>query len=501
MTTATARDAEAELHDVMAQVATDPLAFVQMAYPWGEPNGPLAAYQGPDRWQADLLQEIGQQVRARAFDGVHAVLPIRVAVSSGRGVGKGALTAWLVNWIMSTRRNAVGTVTANTNEQLTEKTWAAIRTWTRRCLTAHWFEINSQVLYRKGYRDSWKVTPASCAPENSEAFQGQHNAASTSFMIFDEASGIDEKIFAAAEGGLTDGEPMMFLWFNPTRNTGYAWRAVFGSGRDRWTTRVVDARTCAMPNQAFLAEWLEDCGGDEDADFFRVHVRGLPPRADETQFIDRDRITAAQQNQVQVLAGEPLILGVDVSGGGAAWTVGRFRRGLDARSVPPFRLSGAQTVVDDRALLVATVAEAIRAQGPDAVFIDSAFGSPLVTRLRELGFTHVIEVNFGATAVDKHDDNQRATMWRKLKDWLPRGAIDTRAMDFKGRLATDLAAPGYHIRKNRLVIESKDSMAKRGVASPDDADALALTFALPVMRQGAQVGIHGRWLPAGGWQD
>jgi hypothetical protein len=203
------RNIEDELHELMSHCAGDPLMFVRVAYPWGVEGGPLEAYEGPDRWQADILSEIGRQVRERGCDGVNAVLPIRVAVSSGCGVGKGALTAWIVNWIMSTRRNAIGTVTANTNDQLSEKTWAAIRTWTTRCVTAHWFEINSQVLYRKGYRESWKCTPASCAAENSEAFQGQHNASSTSFIVFDEASGIDEAIFKAAEGGLTDGEPMM----------------------------------------------------------------------------------------------------------------------------------------------------------------------------------------------------------------------------------------------------------------------------------------------------
>jgi hypothetical protein len=48
-------------------------------------------------------------------------------------------------------------------------------------------------------------------------------------------------------------------------------------------------------------------------------------------------------------------------------------------------------------------------------------------------------------------------------------------------LALDLGGPGAHIRNNgQLVIESKDDMKKRGLASPDDGDALVLTFAQPV---------------------
>jgi hypothetical protein len=67
-------------------------------------------------------------------------------------------------------------------------------------------------------------------------------------------------------------------------------------------------------------------------------------------------------------------------------------------------------------------------------------------------------------------------MWNRTKDWLQQGAIPD-----DERFASQLAAPGYHINNsNQLVIESKANMSKRGEASPDDADALALTFAQPV---------------------
>ncbi len=478
MTAPALLDADLALHDAMNDFALDPEGFVDFSYPWGVPGGPLEAYDGPDVWQREALQEIGRQVRARAFDGVRPVLPIRLAVSAGKDVGKGALTAWAVNWIMSTRRHAKGTVTANTETQLQEKTWSEIRTWTARCITAHWFEINSQVMYRKGYRASWKCTPTSCAPENAVAFQGQHNAQSTSFVIFDEASGIDDAIPHAAEGGLMDGEPMMFIFFNPTRSSGYAYEAVFGKGRDRWTTRIVDARTCKMPNPAFIAEWLEDCGGDEDSDFFRVNVRGLPPHADEFQYIDSTRIRQAQTNPIEVIGGEPLVAGVDVSGGGSAWTVCRFRRGNDARSIPPIRLTGEQTMKDDRQFALAKLADALVTHQPDAMFIDAAYGAVFVSRLRQMGFTQVFEVNFGGPSVDPMCANARAHMYKQIKEWLPHGAISKDDV----RLATDLGAPGFHLNsKHQLVLESKESLAKRNIASPDDSDALVLTKAMPVI--------------------
>lgn len=470
--------AEKDLAVAVSQFYEDPYGFVMFAFQWGKPNTPLEKYpDGPDDWQRELLKEIGRQVKARKFDGVTPVQPIRIAVSSGRGAGKGALIGWLVCWLMSTRRNAIGTVTANTNQQLQDKTWGGVRTWMSRCITRHWFEINSAVLYYKGFREQWYFTPTS--PESADSFRGQHNATSSSVMIFDEASGIDDEIMKEGEGGLTDGEPMVFLFFNPTRNTGYAYNAVFEDPHDRWTKRIIDARSCKMPSKAFIQEWLDDCGGDENADFFRVHVRGLPPLASELQFIDAERIKSAQVRSVEVLPNEPLVAGVDISGGGGAWTVCRFRRGLDARSVPPIRLSG--DISKDRNNLIARLAQVLSETDPSrkvaAMFIDFAFGAAIVERLHAMGYTQVFEVNFGADAPDSHMANMRAMMWNKLKDWLLRGAIPKDDM----WLSRDLAKPGYHHdKRDRLLLESKESMAKRGLASPDDGDGLALTFAMPV---------------------
>jgi hypothetical protein len=108
--------------------------------------------------------------------------------------------------------------------------------------------------------------------------------------------------------------------------------------------------------------------------------------------------------------------------------------------------------------------------------VDSAFGAPVVERLHALGFRNVHEISFGGPSRDRHQANMRAYMWFRLKEWLGKGAIP----DEEG-LANQLAGPGYHINTGgKLVIESKAKMAKRGVASPDDADALALTFACRV---------------------
>src|SRR3954469_25716126 len=91
-----------DIADLVASCYHDPLRFVMTCYPWGEP-GPLEHHPGPDPWQTEILEAIGALVTKNAFDGSHAVRPVRCAISSGHGIGKSTLQAWLVNWIMSTR--------------------------------------------------------------------------------------------------------------------------------------------------------------------------------------------------------------------------------------------------------------------------------------------------------------------------------------------------------------------------------------------------------------
>jgi hypothetical protein len=488
------RNAESELHDLVGELYNKPLDFVRQCFPWGQP-GPLQPYREPDAWQIEFLEWLGSEIQSRAFDGVHPVMPIRAAVSSGHGIGKGALTGMLTAFLMSTRRDAKGIITANTNTQLQDKTWAAVQVWVSRCLTSHWFEINQNIMYRKGFRAAWKCSPQTCDPDNSEAFAGQHNVNSTSFYINDEDSNVPDIIHEVEEGGLTDGEPMQFLFGNPTRRRGAFYDIVFAGAGKRWKTWVIDARTCAFPNKQLIADQLEDYG--EDSDRFRVRVRGLPPRAEDAQFIDSGRVLEAQKRRVVVLPDEPLVAGCDLAWGGADANVIRFRRGRDARSIPPIRIPGELT--RDPSVLTNRLADVLSREYDGhhvaMLFLDSAgIAGAIGARLRELKFENVREVNFGADSPDGGPQSKyryyRDYIWGKMKDWLLVGAIDD-----SPRLETDLTGPGLREDlKQRIWLESKKEMRARDVASPDEADALALTFA-----QAVQAGSTSTAKPKAGW--
>lgn len=469
-----------ELAEFVAQFYADPLGFVRACYPWGEP-GPLEHEPGPDTWQVEFLTKLGQAVRDRGFDGMTAVDPIRFATSSGHGIGKSVMVTWIVDWVMSTRPHCQGTVTANTITQLKTKTWASIQRWTKLCLTAGWFVVNSERMYHKEHAESWFVAQQSSKEENSEAFAGQHAKDSTSFYIFDEASAIPESIYEVAEGGLTDGEPMMLLFGNATRSQGSFHKACFGSMRHRWQPTVIDGRTSRFTNKHLIEEWIQDYG--LDSDFVRVRVLGLPPSASDLQFIGTALVNAAQRAHAVSLPNDPLVAGLDLARGGSDECVIRFRKGRDARSVPAIRVPGehARDSMKMATMVSDLLVREFRGERIARLFVDATGGSiggPIADRLRQLGHAHVVDVQFGGESPDPKIANMRAYMWSKLRDWLAAGG----AIDSTPALETDLTGPSYvHDKQDRLLLESKEQMKKRGLDSPDDGDALALTFAQTVL--------------------
>lgn len=479
------------LAEDMGRFFDDPLGFVMYAYDWThdrslhivELQSPYKerfdSKYGPDAWACELLDDIGRQVRERGFDGRNAVMPIREAVSSGHGIGKSAFTAWIVNWIMSTRPHAKGVVTANTSEQLSSKTWAEISKWTRRCITGHWFNVTTgrgaMRMTHKQFPESWRVDAQTCREENSESFAGLHAANSTPFYIFDEASAVPDKIWEVAEGGMTDGEPMWFVFGNPTRNTG-RFHSCFNAQRHRWGHRQIDSRSVQITNKKQIGQWVDDYG--EDSDFVRVRVRGVFPRASSSQFISRALVDEAMARPLaeQAAANRTAVVGVDVARFGDDQSVIRTRIGRDARTIEPLRFRELDTMQ-----LASRVVEHVgllrNAGYRVTVFVDGGgVGGGVVDRLRQLGID-VIEVQFGAKADDQRKyANKRAEMWGRLREWLEIGCLEQ-----DEDVAIDLTSVeyGFNIR-DQVQLEKKEDMKKRGLSSPDDGDALALTFAYPV---------------------
>ncbi len=444
------------LHDISGFYA-DIFGYVMYAFPWGVPGGPLEDHEGPDEWQISQHLYIEDQILTNPLG------RIMDATASGHGIGKSTEVAWIILWAMSTRPHLNGVVTANTFPQLNTKTWRELALWHKRAINSHWFEWTAKKFFHKDHPETWAVSPIANSEHNSEAFAGQHGA--HSLVIYDEASAIPDVIWEVSSG-VNDPRAMWFVFGNPTKNTG-RFKECWGKFRDQWHTRQVDSRSCRMPNKESIQKDVDAWG--EDSDFVRVRVKGEFPRVGDTQFISTEVVEKATLREIDVTHGTPKLLGVDVARFGSDQTVICRRQG---RKVEPLiKLRGLDTMQ-----VAARVAEEIVKNNIDVTFVDGVgLGAGVVDRLRQLGFPCVEVLSGSNPDVENKDTafNKRAEMWMRMREWLVGADIPEDA-----ELRDDLTGIEYFFdTKQRIQMERKEDMKKRGLHSPDCADALALTFA------------------------
>ena len=463
-----------DLIEALARFSSDPLGFVHFAFPWGEPESELANSAGPEPWQTNLL--------ARVRDGLSPEAALQLATTSGHGVGKSTLVSWLILWAMSTAVDTRGVVTANTETQLKTKTWAELAKWYRLFIGREFFRYEATCIFSrdKEHEKTWRIDMVPWSERNTEAFAGLHNKGRRILVIFDEASAIPDVIWETTEGALTDSETEIIwaVFGNPTRNTG-RFKECFPGGRyaHRWVSQAVDSRKVSLTDKNQIDRWISDYG--EDSDFVRVRVKGMFPRVGTMQFISSELVAAAALREVSTHIHDPLIFGVDVARFGDDASVIYIRKGRDGRTHPPIVLRGYDTMQ-----LAARVAEEHLRFSPDAIFIDGGgVGGGVVDRCRQLRVP-VFEVNFGGKP-DRPDPaeeatkyaNKRAEMWGFMRSWLDVGAIPD-----DPQIREQLVGPEYSLNgRDEIQLEAKRDMKKRGLASPDIADGLALTFTFPVI--------------------
>lgn len=475
-----------DAHDLLVEItalADDPYAFVMFIFPWGKKGTPLEHHTGPRAWQRDELNSIRDHIAMNRNLMARGKAPevYKSATTSGRGTGKSSLVAWLNIWMMSTRLGATCINTANNETQLKTRTWAELGKWHTLALNSLWFEKTAmslkpaewfEVLLKKqlGVDTGYYYAQAQLwSEENPDAFAGVHNHNGI-LLVFDEASGIPAPIWKVSEGFFT--EPVIdryhFVFSNPRRNTGEFFEC-FHRFRDYWKRRHLDSRKVEGTDKKVLNDIVTKYG--EDSDEARIEVKGEFPRQGDAQFINRELISQAVERELEPDDWAPLIMGVDPARYGDDATIIRFRQGRDARSIPFVKMKGADNMV-----VANKVAELAEKYNPDAICIDAGNGTGIIDRLRERGFK-VHEVWFGGGSPEPEWANFRTYMWAKVRDWLGGGMIDRDPF-----LMDDLAGPEYRFQKgsDKLVLESKEEMKRRGLASPDHGDALACTFAVKV---------------------
>lgn len=466
-------DPNDEIIEQAASCQFDPLAWAEFAWDWG--HGELADIEGPREWQADILGVI----RDHLADPETRFEPLQIAVASGHGIGKSALMGMVSNWAMSCWDDAKLVTTANTDGQLRTKTAPEIGKWFRTSITGHWFDVQAQSIKSrdKAHANDWRQDFVPWSEHNTEAFAGLHNLKRIIVLEFDEASKIHDKVWEVAEGALTD-ENTVIIWIvfgNPTRNSG-RFRECFRKFRHRWVQRQIDSRTVPGTNKKKIQQWLDDHG--EDSDFFKIRVRGQFPSQSALQFISSVDADAARGRHLrpEQYSFAPVIIGVDPAWTGDDPLVIYKRQGLYSERLATLPKNDNDVEV---ANLIARLEDEHHA---DAVFVDGGYGTGIVSAGRVMGRSWRI-IWFGGKVIDSGYVNKRAEMWGGLKMWLKDGgAIDPKNEE----LYQDIIGPETVPRLDgKILLESKEDMKERGLPSPNDGDALALTFAEPVSKRPA----------------
>jgi hypothetical protein len=460
-------DAEfVELADELALYAGDPVKFVEEMFNWDSPE---LKGKHPEPWQREVLEAIR--------DGLPLGKAVRLAVASGHGVGKTCLVSWILLWAMSTREDTRGILTASNEAQLATRNRAELRKWFDLWRAREFFELTATALLHADSQSQqvWRIDLLPWNEHRPEAFAGLHNQGKRVVVIMDEASVIPPIIWQTIEPVMTDvdTEIIWCVFGNPLHPTG-PFRECFGRFAHRWRRWHIDARTVGISDKKQIAEWAED--HEEDSYFFMTRVRGEFPSAGALQFIDTDLVEQAMTREPQPLPNDALIVGVDVARFGDDASVIYARRGMDARSIPPIvvRKTGADRVED-------MVLQFCTQHQPDVIFIDgSGVGGAVVDHLANRHNLPVEDIQFGSKALNVTDQvryaQRRSEMWGNMKD-----ALKYLAIPNSSELRDQLIGPQYDFNlRGELQLEKKADMKRRGLASPDIADALALTFARPV---------------------
>ena len=482
---------------LIGECVYDPLKYVMSVFRWGDPMCGLGSLHKPRGWQIEMLEELGAMLKDRAFDGNYEdsspPRPIRMAVVSGRGPGKGTTLSWLMHYFMDVWPHTIGTVTAPTQPQLRGKLFFELAVWQNRKvadLKSRLHISSSKLLvYRKDARDTWWIQGAVPQKGKPMTVQGQHNRQGIALNLYDEASGVEDQVFENLEASGTEGLPISICMGNGNNTTGFFHKIHTRRRSAGWWRRSIDTREVEGVNKETVENFIEEFG--EDSDFVRIHVRGLFPERSSTQLIPASHITDAQSRVPHPShVEEPLIFGIDVGFGGQDRTVLWSRRGSNARDAGPIKF----WEKNDFDNLGPAIMEEVHAYRPDAVVVDNGgSGRILVQKLRKLHCPNLHAINLQAAAFNRTAyANMRCDAYHQLADgiqhWLciPEGMRDDEDIEegiFVGtgmadRLRACLEEIQYGERNSdrKLLIEDKKEIRKRLGRSPDESDSLMMTF-------------------------
>jgi len=392
----------------------------------------------------------------------------RLSIRSGHGCKKSTTLAILTLWGLCCHTDCKIPIVAGSESQLTDTIWPEIAKWQRKLpqQLQDQIEVQKERIVVKARPDDAFAVARVASKDNPQAMAGFH----AKFLMFlvDEASAVGEPAYEVAQGALSTPGAIAVLAGKPTTAQGF-FPATHTRMRDRWFTMKVSSEDVPTA-RGHIQDVIANYGRESNA--YRVRVLGEFPTADDVTVIPLDLVEAAVGREVAPMTVMP-VWGVDVARFGDDRSALCKRKGnvvLEKvktwQNLDTMQLAGTivrewdQTEIDDR---------------PHEILVDViGIGAGVVDRLDELGLP-VRGVNVAESpSVDGTYMRLRDELWWRAREWF---AARDCAMPDDAALISELTSLTYdHTSAGKLVVESKKDAKKRGLRSPDLADAFVLTF-------------------------
>lgn len=424
----------------------------------------------PDPWQDDVLEAFPYKQR--------------IALAASKGPGKTAVEAWLAWNFLLTRPHPKVAATSITSDNLDDNLWTEMAKWRHRSdLLRATFEWTKTRIFAKQHPETWwmsaRTWPKSAsAEEQANTLAGLH--ADYILFLIDESGSIPSAVLVSAEAALSSCiEGHILQAGNTTSHDGMLYEAVV-TQRQKWHVVEVsgdpeDPRRSPRVSVEWAQDLIDRYGRDHP--YVLVNVLGKFPPTSFNTLLSLDDIKEAQRRSYteRDIERHPRILGVDVALYGGDVSVIFPRQGLVAfnperhHAIEPHLGAG-------------RVATRWRDWDPDAVFVDNTggYGASWISHLRLMG-REPIGVGFSEAPNDPQFLNKRAEMYFLCAQWIKQGGqLPPAQSPGMAELAAALSQTTYSSKRDKLLLEPKELVKQRLGYSPDDADALCLTFAQPV---------------------
>lgn len=438
----------------------------------------------PDRWQQKVLEVFPSQDKDK----------IRISLQACAGPGKSTVLAWcgwnFLQCYGDKYEHPKGAAVSITGDNLADNLWPEFSKWQQRDeALMRAFKWTSESIYSVDHPETWFISartfPKSANQEEiGRVLSGLH--AKYVLYLIDESGDIPTQIMKSAEQGLSTGPIFgkIMQAGNPTSTTGMLYDA--SKNPDKWhIVRITGDPDDPDRSPRIDIEWAREQikQYSREDPWVMAYILGQFPPTSFNALLGPDIVAAAMKRHLREdqYSFSQKRLGVDVARFGDDSTIIFPRQGLASFRFTEMKGSRSNDIA-------ARVASAKVKWGCEMEFVDGTggYGSGVIDALLQAGYP-AQEVQFSGSPIDKRYLNKRAEMWFLMAEWIKKGG----ALPPDSKLAKDLTAPMYTFHGGKFKLEEKDQIKKRLGFSPDRADALALTFALPEMpgvnpfRQGA----------------